>query len=1383
LDERPETTRDRSNRRILFLGLAVFILVLLTWSLPAGSARPTRAQGDAPFPPQGTWTTIANGDDVIALATEDDHVWAGTRGGGLVRWSPSDGTFVQFLKPQDPLASNTIRDIYIDPDGHKWLATNHGLSILDDHGTADKADDTWYNYTMATTAGNLPSNRVSAVAVDDQGFLWIGLEQYWDDHAQVLVDPGRPNASTPIPPEYVEAPAYTGGGLVKVDTKGNLDPGDDEWLQHYTVNNTAQCDPVRQVVTLGLASDNVRDILPMPNGRIWVGTDRHHAYSLAANSNPCVYFVADPNEPGTWVQIFGGLSVLDQQATETTDDDTWKTWNCENSTDFSCSVHQVEHDRQDFVWALMGGRGIVALRWQFPDLDYEKFDEDDGLPSDDIDAFIFGPSDQPQWQNTVWFSTYSRYSGRGSGVTLLDHKGTVLDENDDTWNPADRVPNLPLTTENGLPDNRVQAMALGNNQIWMGMGGVYGGKHGVIAFDLGSKALQHHLTTGSVGLPYNYIQDLKLGEPGTRWANRLWVGTGNNRERRYGIGALVSSDLGADEGPLPDLTWTQFTKEGTDDNGRSPWTGLGSNNVTSLAVDGNNVWFGTQPVVPDEDYWGEWDDGGVSVYDGDRWTRRTDQNTGGQFAGMFDDKVSNVAVGCENDIWIALSKLRDSSGIGINVLDPHGAPHSLDNDTWEYFKYPDIPSNLVTDIAADCDRQQMWIATAPYFNGYYTGGGGVARYQYGAASARAAWTRWTTDNSDLMSWAIDHATGDVQSIAVASDGTVWAGASGDETVGRTEMLGWPFIPAAINWFQSDAWSNQVFPRDGWVSSIALDKYGAVWVATSRGGMDWAPPNGKEDDHQPDKAPGGLKLTIDGTQWETWEPENSGLPTDDITVLEVAPNGDIWAGTYGWGLLHFRSRDPSAPTFTPTSTATITLTPSTTPVLTWTPTPTATVTVTLTPFATAAGESPTPPHGIQRVFVPLVARNWRSRPSDVPTPATSTVTPTSTATPRTSPTSTGTPPPTATATATDTGPTPTLTATAAASDTPTPTPTGTTTSTPTPTSTITPTPGEAPPGVWCAPDSSDPACAEAQINLFTTRNLYDIEFSSDTHGYIVGEGGFIAVTKDGGNTWTTRDWGTQDLHDIAIVDDQVAWVSGDSLALLRTTDGGDWFERLSQFAPDMLGHDDEDYWAVSALSDTEAWALGHEYGSIVKWNPQQQRWDFDISNRFTGLPFIGAAVLSPTEGWAITDGTGIGAGGRIYRYNGTWSEAATKVASANLRRIEFVSPSLGWAIGADGTVMTYRDGQWSETSISSVWGDGGLTGLHIVNASDVWASGILGYGDHKDGGIYRYQGQSWRSVVELLFTPLNGIWVSSTLSNGWAIGDEGTLLRYVIPPPG
>ena len=169
--------------------------VLTALSLPISLAQPNQAatEAGASFPPAGEWYTYANADDVLALARQDHILWAGSRAGGLIRWNTTSHTFVQFLRPQDPLAGNLVYDIAIDPHGFVWLATDHGLSLLDDNATPLKSDDAWLSFTRNNS--NLPSNSVTAVAVDHNGIVWIATAQYWDPTSQ----------------------AYVGGGLTRLD--------------------------------------------------------------------------------------------------------------------------------------------------------------------------------------------------------------------------------------------------------------------------------------------------------------------------------------------------------------------------------------------------------------------------------------------------------------------------------------------------------------------------------------------------------------------------------------------------------------------------------------------------------------------------------------------------------------------------------------------------------------------------------------------------------------------------------------------------------------------------------------------------------------------------------------------------------------------------------------------------------------------------------------------------------------------------------------------------------------------------------------------------------------------------------------------------------------
>ncbi|MFQ5593635.1 MAG: Ig-like domain repeat protein, partial [Anaerolineae bacterium] len=973
-------------------------------------------------------------------------------------------------------------------------------------------------------------------------------------------------------------------------------------------------------------------------------------------------------------------------------------------------------------------------------------------------------------------------------------------------------------------------------KIWMGTGGIYGTGHGIAAFDLAQKTFEQPLTTVSAvpstefmtGLPYNYITDLAVGQEGTRWENYVWAGTGNKRERKYGAGALLLNTQGTRD-PSDD-TWTQFTKEGTDDDGEKPWTGLASNNITALVIDGDYVWLGTQPATWETSRrGGEWTDGGLSVYDGEQWTIRTDDNTGGQYAGMLDDRISALAIGCEGKLWIALGSLRDNSGLGFNILDTMGDPHNVSNDEWGTpIQYTTIPSNLVTGIATDCAHNQLWIATSPFFTGFGTQGGGVARYEYDTGR----WTSWIARDG-IESFAEGRNDAFVMSITVGRDGTVWAGTWGTRDMDRSELIdNWPYVPAAINWFRDGIWSNQVFPNDGWVSSIAIDEDSNTWAGTSRGGLDIAHPDGKEDDGITGRADGGIKLTSDQATWETWMAGNSDLPASDIEVIRIAPNGEVWVGTNGWGIMRFHPKEPIDTTTNVTTSPnpsvidrTVTLTASVTANL---PSPdplTGTVQFlsdglpigdpvglvdgnasTTTSFSSTGTFTITAQYSGDAHFNRSTGSSLHTVTAEPPTithTPTVTDTPIATAMPTVTLTPTNTPfvgqerihsvflplvagnwfgrpipvptarPYTATPTATQTvpatsTPTPTQTPTVTVTPTqapPTATPTATVTLTPEVTATVTQTPTPIPTGVWCP--GSSPACADADIPVFPLKDLYDVTFVDSMRGYIVGEEGHVWRTTDGGNHWTPSQWGTATLRDIFMVSYQVGFVAGDDKTLLRTTNGGDYFERMTM--PPIMIDDVEDFWSVYAFSQSEAWALGHIRGTILHMDGQQ----FDYVG-WKGFPYTGLAMPSPDQGWAITEN------GNIYRFNGTWSESPTFHASGPLRAIEMSSASDVWAAGDNGMVVRYSNGRWAQSQISGAFHGGGITGLHVRAPDNVWVTAVMGAGDRADTAIYRYQGNRWEQVAYTYVAQLNGIWVDDTLGVGWAVGKDGFIMRYVIP---
>merc|ERR1719163_2278664 len=103
----------------------------------------------------------------------------------------------------------------------------------------------------------------------------------------------------------------------------------------------------------------------------------------------------------------------------------------------------------------------------------------------------------------------------------------------------------------------------------------------------------------------------------------------------------------------------------------------------------------------------------------------------------------------------------------------------------------------------------------------------------------------------------------------------------------------------------------------------------------------------------------------------------------------------------------------------------------------------------------------------------------------------------------------------------------------------------------------------------------PADAEAAsskmwqpVQLPFSDTLYDIDFDSDTHGYLVGARGSFAETNDGGKTWEARSFSNLDAEEevtyrfqVASFKDGEGWVLGKPTLMLHTKDGGKSWERI------------------------------------------------------------------------------------------------------------------------------------------------------------------------------------------------------------------------------
>lgn len=190
---------------------------------------------------EGTWTTYTRASTQGGLASDrvqsiavgqDGRVWIGTQafydggwiGGGVSMLDPSTGvwtTFDQHNTGPTGLQGNFVQAVAVDDAGRVWIGTGtaretssdnigYGLSVFD--------GITWITYTHENTGGGLSSDRISDIALDSQGRVWLATQP------------------------YLAAGDLVGGGVSVLDLGANGIPdppgaGDDIWMNYTNTNS------------------------------------------------------------------------------------------------------------------------------------------------------------------------------------------------------------------------------------------------------------------------------------------------------------------------------------------------------------------------------------------------------------------------------------------------------------------------------------------------------------------------------------------------------------------------------------------------------------------------------------------------------------------------------------------------------------------------------------------------------------------------------------------------------------------------------------------------------------------------------------------------------------------------------------------------------------------------------------------------------------------------------------------------------------------------------------------------------------------------------------------------------------------------------------------
>ena len=260
-------------------------------------------------------------------------------------------------------------------------------------------------------------------------------------------------------------------------------------------------------------------------------------------------------------------------------------------------------------------------------------------------------------------------------------------------------------------------------------------------------------------------------------------------------------------------------------------------------------------------------------------------------------------------------------------------------------------------------------------------------------------------------------------------------------------------------------------------------------------------------------------------------------------------------------------------------------------------------------------------------------------------------------------------------------------------------------------------------------------------IYTVHKANDLCAPDALHAWVVGDGGFIVATSDGGATWKEQDSGTlMNLNAVSFPDAMHGWIVGGGTNILATTDGG-------------------------------------------------ITWGVLTSNNTTG--FSEVDFVDTLHGWGLMTGLGIS---RTTDGGTTWT--MTEIPRVFPSDMDFADSTHGWAVGRryDQATGTYPDCILSTTDGGVTWNvrDTGtyvtLTAVDFCDATHGWAVGNEDTVFATDDGGLTWDarptgtGVYWRAVS------------FPDASHGWVAGYQGTILAtsdggatwsvqpYTYPPP-
>ena len=196
------------------------------------------------------------------------------------------------------------------------------------------------------------------------------------------------------------------------------------------------------------------------------------------------------------------------------------------------------------------------------------------------------------------------------------------------------------------------------------------------------------------------------------------------------------------------------------------------------------------------------------------------------------------------------------------------------------------------------------------------------------------------------------------------------------------------------------------------------------------------------------------------------------------------------------------------------------------------------------------------------------------------------------------------------------------------------------------------------------------------------------FTIEYHATVVGEGGTILTTSDGGNNWISRPGGLNEyLRGVYFTDANTGTIVGRNGTILRTTNGGeDWINQSLNINSTFIG---------VYFTDINTGTIVGQGGKILRTTDGGGNWIYQNSGT---TKYLYAVCF-----YDQNNGIAVGQSGTILRTtNGgiNWISQQSGYNS-DLNGVSFVTPSEAYVVGWGGTILKTINGGFLPVELSSL----------------------------------------------------------------------------------